>query len=59
MNGESSADSLRTEIPKDEVPLLQRRLTDIKYVDTGKSEWIEMKPIIDVVNDALKTAGKN
>jgi len=59
MNAESPADSLRTDIPKDEVPLLQRRLPDIKYVDTGKPEWIEMKPIIDVVNEALKAAGKN
>jgi hypothetical protein len=39
------------------VLLLQRRLPDIKYVDTGKPE-IEMKPIIDVVNEALKSAGK-
>jgi hypothetical protein len=30
----------------------------LKYLDTGKPEWIEMKPIIDVVNDGLKDAGK-
>ena len=59
LTGESPADSLRIDIPKDEVPLLQRRLPDIKYVDTGKPEWIEMKPIIDVVNEALRSAGKN
>jgi iron(III) transport system substrate-binding protein len=58
-NGESPADSLRTDIPKDEVPLLGRRLDGIKYLDTGKPEWIEMKPIIDVVNEALKAAGKS
>ena len=56
---ESPADSLRVDIPKDDVPLLNRRLEGIKYVDTGKPEWIEMKPVLDVVNDALKAAGKN
>jgi iron(III) transport system substrate-binding protein len=58
-NAESPADSLRTDIPKDEVPMLGRRLDGIKYLDTGKPEWIEMKPIIEVVNEALKAAGKN
>ena len=58
MNSESPADSLRIDIPKEEVPLLGRRLDGIKYLDTGKPEWIEMKPIIDVVNDSLKDAGK-
>jgi ABC-type Fe3+ transport system substrate-binding protein len=56
---ESPADSLRTDIPKDEVPLLGRRLDGIQYLDTGKPEWIDMKPIIDVVNGALKSAAKN
>jgi ABC-type Fe3+ transport system substrate-binding protein len=57
--GESPAESLRTDIPKDDVPYLNRRLEGIKYLDTGKPEWIEMKPIIEVVNEALKAAGKN
>jgi len=56
---ESPADSLRVDIPKDDVPLLNRRLEGIKYLDTGRPEWIEMKPILDVVNEALKAAGKN
>jgi ABC-type Fe3+ transport system substrate-binding protein len=59
LTGESPADSLRADIPKDDVPYLNRRLEGIKYLDTGKPEWIEMKPIIEVVNDALKAAGKN
>ncbi len=58
-HAESPADSLRLDIPKDEVPFENRRLDGIKYLDTGKPEWIEMKPIIDIVNDALKAAGKN
>jgi iron(III) transport system substrate-binding protein len=56
---ETPADSLRVDIPKDDVPYLNRRLDGIKYLDTGKPEWIEMKPILSVVNDALKEAGKN
>jgi ABC-type Fe3+ transport system substrate-binding protein len=59
MTAESPADSLRIDIPKDEVPYDNRRLEGIKYLDTGKPEWIEMKPIIDVVNEALKAAGKS
>ena len=58
-NAENPADSLRVDIPKDEVPYESRRLDGIKYLDTGKPEWIEMKPILSVVNDALKEAGKN
>ena len=57
--GESPADSLRIDIPKDDVPYLNRRLDGIKYLDTGKPEWIEMKPVLDVVNEALKSAGKS
>ena len=58
-HAESPADSLRTDIPKNEVPFEQRRLPDIKYLDTGKPEWMDMKPVLDVVNEALKAAGKN
>jgi iron(III) transport system substrate-binding protein len=57
--GESPADSLRIDISKDDVPYLNRRLDGIKYLDTGKPEWIEMKPIVEVVNEALKAAGKH
>jgi ABC-type Fe3+ transport system substrate-binding protein len=58
-NAENPADSLRIDIPKDEVAYESRRLEGIKYLDTGKPEWIEMKPILSLVNDALKVAGKN
>ena len=58
-NAESPADSLRIDIPKNDVPFASRRLEGIKYLDTGRPEWIEMKPILDVVNEALRAAGKN
>jgi hypothetical protein len=50
---------LRIDIAKDDVPFASRRLDGIKYLDTGRPEWIEMKPILDVVNEALRAAGKN
>ena len=58
-NTENPADSLRIDIPKDDVPYLTRRLGGIKYLDTSRPEWQEMKPILDVMNEALKRAGKN
>jgi hypothetical protein len=58
LTGESHSDSLRIDIPKDDVPVINRRLDGIKYVDAGKPEWLDMKPILDVVNEALKAAGK-
>ncbi|HXV79206.1 MAG TPA: extracellular solute-binding protein [Candidatus Binatia bacterium] len=57
-NGESPADSLRIDIPKDDVPLLVRRMEGVKYLDASKPEWLSMKPILKVMNEALKSAGK-
>ena len=58
-NTENPADSLRIDIPKDDVPYLNRRLDGIKYLDTSRPEWQEMKPILDVMNEALKAVGKS
>lgn len=58
-NTENPADSLRIDIPKDDVPVLSRRVDSVKYLDTSKPEWQEMKPILDVMNEALKAAGKS
>jgi iron(III) transport system substrate-binding protein len=56
---ENPVDSLRIDIPKDDVPVLQRRFEGVKYLDTSRPEWQDMKPILDVMNEALKAAGKN
>jgi iron(III) transport system substrate-binding protein len=58
-NTENPADSLRIDIPKDDVPLLSRRVDGIKYLDTSRPEWQDMKPILEVMNEALKAAGKS
>jgi iron(III) transport system substrate-binding protein len=56
---ENPIDSLRIDIPKDDVPVLQRRFDGVRYLDTSRPEWQEMKPILDVMTEALKAAGKS
>jgi ABC-type Fe3+ transport system substrate-binding protein len=59
LNTENPVDSLRIDIPKDEIPVLNRRFEGVKYLDTSRPEWQDMKPILEVMNEALKAAGKN
>jgi ABC-type Fe3+ transport system substrate-binding protein len=56
---ENPADSLRIDIPKDDVPLLNRRVDGVKYLDTSRPEWQDMKPTLELMNEALKAAGKS
>ncbi|HEX7230919.1 MAG TPA: hypothetical protein VF452_11040, partial [Candidatus Binatia bacterium] len=56
---ENPVDSLRIDIPKDDVPVLQRRFDNVRYLDTSRPEWQDMKPILEVMNEALKAAGKS
>jgi iron(III) transport system substrate-binding protein len=58
-NSESTPDSLRIDIPKDDVPAHARRMEGVNYIDTSRPEWQDMKPVLEIVNEALKTAGKN
>jgi iron(III) transport system substrate-binding protein len=51
-----SPDSLRIDIPKDDVDPKSRRIDGVKYVDT--EQWQEMKSILKLVDDALVQAGK-
>ena len=53
---EGSPDSLRIDIPKDDVDPKSRRLDGVKYLDTD--QWLAMKPVLKVVEDALTQAGK-
>ena len=53
---EGSPDSLRIDIAKDEVDPKSRRLDGVKYLDTD--QWLAMKPVLKVVDDALAAAGK-
>jgi hypothetical protein len=49
---------LRIDIPKDDVPMLVRRVEGVKYLDASNPEWLDMKPILKVMNEALKSAEK-
>ena len=59
VNSESPPDSLRIDIPKDDVPLHARRVEGVNYIDTSKPEWQDMKPVLNIMNEALKAAGKS
>jgi len=47
-------DSLRIDIPKDDVPEHSRRVEGANYVVTERPEWMDMKPILKLVNEAWK-----
>ena len=56
--GGTGADSLREDIPKDDVFPPQRRVQGIEYLITARPELMNMKPIIDVAEKALNQAKK-
>lgn len=56
--GGNVPDSLRIDVPKDDVPLDNRRMAGVHYLDTGRPEWIDMRPIHKIINEALAEAGK-
>ncbi len=53
---EGSPDSLRIDIPKDDVDPKSRRIDGVKYLDTD--QWLAMKPVLKVVDDVLAQPGK-
>ncbi len=53
---EGSPDSLRIDIPKDDVDPKSRRIDGVKYVDT--EQWQAMKSILALVDEAVAQAGK-
>jgi len=52
----SGADSMRVDIPKEDVSPTYRRRDSAKYLFVGRSELSDMRPIYKVVNDALAAA---
>jgi hypothetical protein len=49
-------DSLRVDIPKDNVPAGQRRIAGRKYFFVEGSEYMDVKPAVKIIDEAL--AGK-
>ena len=48
---EPEQDSLRIDIAKDDVPEYSRRVDGVNYVATERPEWMDMKPIQQMVNE--------
>jgi ABC-type Fe3+ transport system substrate-binding protein len=51
-------DSLRIDIPKDDVAPNNRRVAGVNYTSVFRSDWTDMKPVYAVVNEALAEAEK-
>lgn len=50
-------DSLRVDIPKDDVRPEDRRVDGVKYLDLdSRPDWIDMKPILKIFEEALAEA---
>ncbi len=49
--GGEGVDSLRIDIPKDDVPQEYRRQKGIKYFYTDHTEWMDMKPILNLIRE--------
>jgi len=54
----TGADSMREDIPKDDVFAPQRRAPGVEYLITARPELMEMKPIIDLAEKTLNDAKK-
>jgi iron(III) transport system substrate-binding protein len=57
-DSDSPPDSLRIDIPKGDVPLDSRRIDGVRYLDTGRPDWMDMAPIYELINDTLKEGRK-
>ncbi len=55
---EGAADSRRIDIPKDEVRSEYRRRDGVKYLDQERPEFVDPKPITDLMKKFLKSPGK-
>lgn len=51
-------DSLRIDIPKDNVPPLNRRIEGVKYLEMFTPERMDMRPVIKVALEAMGEAGE-
>ncbi|MBM2803615.1 MAG: Extracellular solute-binding protein [Deltaproteobacteria bacterium] len=51
-------DSLRVDIPKDKVPAAQRRSAGRKYFFVDSPEYMDVKPAVKIIDDALGAKGR-
>ncbi len=58
-SAEEAPDSLRIDIPKEDVKPQNRRWEGVRYLDLdSRPDWIDMKPVLQVFEEALAEAGK-
>ena len=58
-SGAETADSLRIDIPKDDVKPQNRRAAGVNYLDLDSQvEWTDMKPVLAIFEEALANAEK-
>jgi iron(III) transport system substrate-binding protein len=58
VEAKAPADSLRVDIPKDYIPLPDRRQDGVKYLDLDDSKVSDPKPAIQLIKDLLSESGK-
>ena len=51
-------ESMREDIPKDVIPAEFRRVKGAKYIYSGRPEWLDMKPVIKLVQEARQGGKK-
>jgi len=52
-------DSLRTDIPKADVTPLMRRKDGVKYLEMWSPKWMNMKPVVELIDQAIGEGKKN
>lgn len=58
VTGGEGVDSLRIDIPKDDVPSDYRRREGIKYFYADRPEWMDMAPILRLIDEVWGKKGK-
>ena len=54
-----STDSLRIDISKNDVNPIMRRKDGVKYLEMWNPNWMNMKPVEELINQSLNEARKN
>ena len=50
--------SMREDLPASVVPEAARRRKDIDYIEISRHDWMEWKPVGDLINAARQKSGK-
>ena len=56
--GSDALDSLRIDIPKDDVPPNNRRVEGVQYINLQDPSRLDMRPIYRMIGEVVRGAGK-